>query len=147
MTITAATASTPDTTASPGAVVQALYEAFSRGDMGGMLELIDEQVDWSLQVDAPGGELVSMLRNGIGHDAVRFYFSGVANLEFHVFEPQAFHVADEVVLVELRLDLSHRVTGKRAQIAELHRFVVREGKIVHYRPYLDTAAMIELHRP
>ena len=79
---------TTDTT-SPIDVVQGLYAAFGRGDMEGMLDLIDPDVDWSLQVDAPGGELVPMLRNGRGHGHghVQTYFGGVAELEFHVFEP------------------------------------------------------------
>ena len=88
-----------------------------------------------------------MLRNGRGHDSVLAYFGGVAELEFHVFEPQAFHVDGDKVLVELALDVSHRSTGKRAQLAEIHRFVVRDGKVVHYRPYVDTATLIELFRP
>lgn len=132
--------------ADPVEIIQSLYAAFGRGDMTGMLDLIDPEADWSLQVDAPGGELVPMLRNGRGHDAVQAYFAGVAQLEFHVFEPQAFHVAGDKVLVELALDLSHRTTGKRAQLGEIHRFVVRDGKVVHYRPYVDTATLIDLFR-
>ena len=130
----------------PIEVIEGLYAAFGRGDMTGMLDLIDPDVDWSLQVDAPGGELVPMLRNGRGHDAVQAYFGGVAELEFHVFEPRAFHVDGDTVLVELALDLSHHTTGKRAQLGEIHRFVVRDGKVVHYRPYVDTATLIDLFR-
>jgi DNA-binding CsgD family transcriptional regulator len=60
------------------AVVHGVYAAFSRGDMGAKLELIHRDVDWSIQVHAPGAELVPMFRNGIGCDAVRRHFSGVA---------------------------------------------------------------------
>jgi len=38
-------------------------------------------------------------------------------------------------------------TGKRAVIDELHHWVVRDGLAVRYRPYVDTAALIELFRP
>ena len=137
--------STPSA-AAPLTVVAALYEAFGRGDQEALLALVDPDVDWSLQVDAPGAELVAMLVNGRGHDAVRHYFSGVAALEFHVFEPRAFHLDGDVVLVELALDVSHRETGKRAQLTEIHRFVVREGRVVHYRPFVDTATLIDLYR-
>lgn len=147
MSTTDTMSSTPGVAAGPVDVIQGLYAAFGRGDMAGMLELIDPDADWSLQVDAPGGELVPMLRNGRGHDSVLAYFAGVSQLEFHVFEPQAFHVDGDKVLVELTLDVSHRSTGKRAQLAEIHRFVVRDGTVVHYRPYVDTATLIELHRP
>jgi ketosteroid isomerase-like protein len=147
MTITHSTPSVRATPTEAAAVVQALYAAFGRGDLPGMLALIDPEVDWSIQVDAPGGELVPMFQNGIGHDAVLRYFGGVGELEFHVFEPRAFHVQGNIVLVELVLDFSHRATGRRARIDEIHRFVVRDGRIVHYRPFCDTAAFIELFRP
>ena len=75
------------------------------------------------------------------------YFGGVADLEFHTFAPVRFLTDGDVVLVELELDVSHRGTGKRARFGEVHRFDVRDGRIVRYRPFLDTATLIELHRP
>jgi ketosteroid isomerase-like protein len=133
-------------TSTPLDTITAIYDAFGRNDLDALFDRIDPDVDWSLQVDAPGGELVPMLRNGRGHDTVRRYFAGVAALEFHVFEPRAFHVDGDVVLVELRLDMSHRATGKRAALDEIHHWTVRDGKVVRYRPYLDTATLIEMHR-
>src|SRR5690349_4966818 len=103
-------------------VVGGLYAAFGRGDLPGLLELVDPDVDWSVDVVAPGAELVSMLRNGRGHDAVRGYFAGVADLEFHAFTPHAFHADGDVVLVELSMDVSHRTTGKRARLDEIHHW-------------------------
>lgn len=131
----------------PVDVVGGLYAAFAVGDMDTFLTLVDPDVDWSLQVDALGAsDDVPMLRNGRGHEAVLGYFGGVAHLEFHVFEPHTFHVAGDVVLVELVLDMSHRETGKRARLDEIHRFVVRDGRVVHYRPFTDTAALADLFR-
>jgi len=135
------------TAASPLDVVQGLYAAFGQGDIPGLLALLDPDVDWSIQVDAPGAERVPMLHHGRGHDAALHYFSGVAELEFHVFEPRAFHVDGDVVLVELRLDLSHRTTGKRAQLEEIHHWTVRDGRAVRYRPFVDTATLVEVFRP
>lgn len=145
------TTDTPATAAAhaaddPLSTVQSLYAAFGRGDVTGMLEQIHPQVDWSVEIDAPGAELVPMLHNGTGHDAVLRYFGGVGELEFHTFAPTAFHVIGDVVLVELDLDLSHRATGKRMRMDEIHRFVIREGQIVHYRPFCDTAGLIEVFR-
>ena len=135
------------TTITPLDIVGGIYAAFGRGDIPGILELIDPDVDWSLQVDAPGGELVPMLRNGRGHEAVLGYFGGVADMEIHAFEPHAFHVDGDTVLVEIRMDFTHRTTGKRGRFDEIHHWIVRDGKVVRYRPFLDTAGMIEVHRP
>ncbi len=141
------TTDSPTTTTTPLEVVQTLYGAFGAGDVAAMLELIDPDVDWSLDVAAPGAELVPMFGNGRGHEAVARYFGGVADLEFHTFAPVRFLTDGDVVLVELELDVSHRGTGKRARFGEVHRFDVRDGRIVRYRPFLDTATLIELHRP
>lgn len=136
------TTQTPPST-DPAGVVQQLYAAFGRGDLDAMLALIDEDVDWTLQVDAPGGELVPMFQNGRGHDAVRNYFSGVAQMELHEFSPNHFWVDGNIVIVELVLDFTHRITGKRLRVDEIHRFTLNgAGKIVRYRPYADTAAII-----
>jgi ketosteroid isomerase-like protein len=128
-------------------VVGALYAAFGRGDVAGMLEQVDPDVDWSVEVEAPGAELVPMFRNGRGHDAVLAYFGGVADLEIHAFDPHAFHVAGDTVLVEIRIDFTHRTTGKRGRFDEIHHWIVRDGRVVRYRPFVDTATYIETHRP
>jgi ketosteroid isomerase-like protein len=128
-------------------VVGGLYEAFGRGDMAGLLDLVDPEVDWSVQVDAPGAELVPMFRNGRGHDAVLHYFSGVADMEIHAFEPRAFHPSGDQVLVEITIDFTCRRTGKRGRFDEIHQWVVRDGRVVRYRPYVDTATFIEIWRP
>ena len=136
------------TTASrPVDVVGGLYAAFGRGDIPGILELVDPEVDWSLQVDAPGAELVPMFRNGRGHEAVLGYFAGVADMEIHAFEPRAFHAQGDEVLVEISMDFTCRPTGKRGRFDEIHHWVVRDGLVVRYRPFVDTATFIELWRP
>ena len=72
--------------AGPVDVVQGIHAAFGRGDMPGLFELLHPEIDWSVTVTAPGGELVPMLRHGVGHSAVEHYFGGVGQLEFHTFD-------------------------------------------------------------
>lgn len=139
------TSTTP--TLSPTVTVQGIYGAFGRGDLPGLFELLHPDVDWSVTVTVPGAERVPMLRNGIGHDAARRYFDGVAQLEIHVFEVRRLLVDGDVVVAEIHLDATHRPTGRRAALDELHHWVVRDGRVVRYRPYVDTAALIELFRP
>lgn len=135
-------------TGSPTATVQALYGAFAAGDLDGILAFVHPDVDWSVQVDAPGAERVPMFRNGRGHDAVRHYFSGVADMEFRRFEPLRFAEQGDTVFVELSIEASHRVTGKTTAYEEVHRFRVGpDGRIDAYRPFLDTTRLIELFAP
>lgn len=131
----------------PKETVEALYAAFGAGDRAALLDTIDPDVDWSIQVDAPGAELVPMLRNGVGHEAVDHYFSGVADLDIEIFVPHDMVTDGDTVLARIELAFTHTVTGKRAHLEEMHRFVVRDGRIVLYRPYIDTATLIEAFRP
>ena len=131
----------------PLEVVQGLYAAFGQGDMPGLFALLDPEVDWSSDVQAPGAELVPMLHHGVGLGAVERYFGGVAELEFHAFDVVRMLVDGDVVLVEVHLDCTHRTTGKRAQIDEVHHWTVRNGLAVRYRNHADTATMIEVYRP
>ena len=124
-----------------------VYASFGRGDLPGLLSLLHPEVEWSFTSTAPGADLVPMLRHGIGHDAVTRYFEGVGRLEMHVFEVARLLVDGDTVVAEIHLEASHRSTGARAAIDELHHWTVRDGLVVRYRPYLDTAALIELFRP
>jgi ketosteroid isomerase-like protein len=45
------------------------------------------------------------------------------------------------------MDFTARTSGKRGQFTEIHHWVVRDGRVVRYRPYLDTASFIEVWRP
>jgi ketosteroid isomerase-like protein len=144
------TIKTTNTTATrtPLETVQAVYAAFGDGDMDTLLTYIDADVDWSAQVDAPGGALVPMLQNGRGHGAVLRYFSGVALMDITTFEPRQIVADGDTVLVLISIAFTHRTTGKSVVTDEIHRWVVgADGLIVLYRPFVDTAALIEAFRP
>lgn len=144
---TISTHTTTSPARSPIETVQAIYAAFGRGDIPGLFGLLHPEVDWSTTVSAPGGDLVPMLRHGIGHAAAEHYFGGVAQLEIHVFDVGRILSDGDVVVAEIHLEATHRATTKRASLDELHHWVVRDGQAVRYRPYVDTAALIELFRP
>lgn len=135
------------TTRTPKQTVGALYDAFGAGDIPGLLAFIHPDVDWSLQVDAPDAALVPMFRNGRGHDAVMAYFGGVAQLEFHRFEPKLLLEHGDTVVSLLEMEWTHRTTGKRKAFEEVHVFTVRDGLVTRYRPFLDTATFIDGFRP
>lgn len=149
MTSTTDANATTDSVPGPGSpldVVGGVYAAFGRGDMPGLFALLHPEIDWSVTVTAPGGELVPMLRHGVGHSAVEHYFGGVADLEFHVFDVGGITVDGDEAFAKIHFEATHRKTGKRAVIDEVHHWIVRDGLAVRYRPYVDTAALIELFR-
>ena len=131
----------------PLATVQGIYGAFGRGDLPALFDLLHPEIDWSTTVTAPGAERVPMLQHGTGHAAAEHYFGGVAQLEIHVFDVGRILVDGDVAIAEVHFEATHRATGRRAAIDELHHWIVRDGQAVRYRPYVDTAALIELYQP
>lgn len=131
----------------PVTTVQRTYAAFGERDMPGLLSLIDEEVEWSFDVDAPGAELVPMFRRHRGHDGVRAYLAAVSELEMLAFEPREFLTDGRTVVARLRIHIRHPGTGKDIDLDEIHRYELGEdGRIVRYRPYTDTAGIIEIYR-
>ena len=138
---------TTSTPTEPVTTVQRIYAAFGEGDMPGLLAQIHEDVHWSFEVSAPGGELVPMFRSHRGHVGVQAYLAGVAQLEMLAFEPRQFIVDGRTVLVRLRIHIRHPETGKDVDLDEIHLWEVGEdGRVVRYRPYSDTAGIIDIYR-
>lgn len=128
-------------------IVQSVYASFGRGDVAAVLDLIDDDVDWGRTIQAPGATVVPHLQHGIGKAAAISYFTAVAEtMEFHRFSPHLFATdGAEHVMAVLDLDMTVRTTGARVAFDEVHVFTVRNGKIVRYRPFLDTAQLIEAY--
>lgn len=129
---------------SPAQTIEQMYAAFGRGDIPGLLDLIAEDVDWGRTIAAPGGDVVPHLRGGIGKDVAVAYFTAVGrDMEFHTFAPRLMAAAGDVVLSVIDAELTVRATGKRIRFDEVHEFTVRDGKVVRYRPHVDTAMLID----
>ena len=130
-------------TLSPLDTIQAVYGAFARADIPSLLDLVDDDVDWARDIEFPGGEVVPHLRHGIGKAVATAYFEAVGSgMEIHKFAPRTFAVSGDDVLVVLDVEVTVRATGKRIAFDEVHEFTVRDGRIVRYRPHLDTAQQI-----
>jgi ketosteroid isomerase-like protein len=118
-------------------IVEAAYAAFGRGDISGLLDLVDEHVEWSSPRTLPqGGEYHGKL-------AVAKFFENVGaawdplTLELE----EIGEVGDGVVVGVARLDGTRR-GGEAAGYGSTHVFRVRDGKIVGFREYTDLSAPI-----
>jgi ketosteroid isomerase-like protein len=103
--------------------VRTAYEAFMRGDLGGVAEHFAEDVEWESPDSVPIGGLVS------GRDAVIENFAQIPSLwsSFSV-EPQEYIDAGEHVVVTG----VQRATGPGGSFEAryLHLFKLRGGKVV-----------------
>jgi ketosteroid isomerase-like protein len=128
-------------------VIQEIYAAFGRGDLDAILAAVADEPDWGFDVPehVPGAKAVPFLHHLTSRsDVAETYFGSVAReMEWHAFVPRSFFGSGDEVMTLIDVDFTVRSTGRRVQAQEVHHFTLADGKIVRYRPFLDTATFIE----
>ena len=117
-------------------VVQSAYSAFGRGDIPALLELMTDDIEWTL----PGPAVVPIAGTYKGRDALGEFFAKLgANIEFQKFEPRQFVAEGNLVLVLGSEQGIAKATGKSFSSEWVHAMTVRDGKVSTFRAYIDTA--------
>lgn len=120
-------------------VVQALYDAFGRGDMPAILDTLAEDIDW-LFVGQPAD--VPFAGHRHGHDQMIEFFTIVAQTcEVLEWGPDEMIAAGDKVVSLGHERVKVKATGRVVESAWAHVFTVENGKIVRLREYYDTATM------
>jgi ketosteroid isomerase-like protein len=123
--------------------VQQMYAAFGRGDMSVLLNGFSDDVDW----EYAGPSNIPICGSRRGREQVARFFQALGEtLETLQFEPQKFIAqGDEVVVLGHE---RHRVksTGCIFEGDWVQVFTLREGKVIRYREYGDTAALVAAFR-
>ncbi len=127
------------------ATVQSLYEAFGRGDIPSILEMLSPDIDWEHDAVDHG---IPWLKAGRGREHVAGFFSEAAKLQFHLFAPEAFLADGRHVAVFVRHDVTNTTTGKRFAGVEIHYWTFDdEGRIARMKHFVDTAQHREAASP
>ena len=122
-------------------VLQDLYAAFGRGDMPGILNLLDENVDWYFNGRSSD---IPFAGRWQGHAKIVDFFSTVAQTcEVLEFGPNEIIPMGEHILSLGHERVRAKTTKRVFESDWAHIFTVRDGKIVKLREYYDTAAMAE----
>jgi uncharacterized protein len=121
-------------------VVQGGYAAFGRGDIPSLLSMLDDNVEWK----TPGAADLPTAGTRRGQAEVAEFFGKVNELfDFEAFEPQSFMAdGDRVVVLGTN---RYKVKGGSGQsLTEdwCHIFTIKNGKIVSFQEYLDTAPFV-----
>ena len=122
---------------SPLAIVQEVYQAFGRGDIPALLDLLADEVDWKF-VGSPRIPYSGLRRNA--QEVARFFEEVAQADDIHVFEPREFIDAGESVVVLGFERYTARVEGTTFESEWVHVFTVRHGKVTRWRGFYDTAA-------
>ena len=124
--------------------VQGLYAAFQRGDFTAFLNTLADEVEWFV----PGPQqILSWAGLRKGREQVAQFFTEYAQAaEIQQFEPREFIAQGErVVVLRYRRDRV-KATGRTFESEWAQVFSLRAGKIMSFRGYIDTAAVVTAFR-
>ena len=122
------------------ATVMAMYEAFGRGDVGFILDNLDDDVEWD---HGQGDHGIPWLRPRRGRDDVAGFFAVLGeSLAFEVFEPREPLTNGNQVVVPVRAKARVLATGRYIdEDPELHLWTFgADGRVTGFRHFADTAA-------
>jgi uncharacterized protein len=129
-------------TSEPGiAVVRGFNEALTRGDVPGMLDFLDPEVEWRAPESVPWGGTFH------GHEGFREFLGRLSEqpAEFRRELGQYLDVGDHVVVL-LRQMGRPRGGSAEYDVPEVHVRTVRDGKVVDFEGYFDTATVLRTLR-
>jgi ketosteroid isomerase-like protein len=121
-------------------IVRSGYEAFARGDIEGVLEIMDPEVEW-----APALAPLLGVEPVRGKDALRRFLSEDLASGFDDFEARALSIEDlgESVLVHTHFAARGRASGVPVSLEAFSLIKLRHGKTISYRDYETRAASLE----
>jgi ketosteroid isomerase-like protein len=123
-------------------LIRALYDAFGRGDVKAILDNLDPSIEWVSNGDGKvipwGGKRAGVM------GAASFFQSLADNLEFEIFEPHQFFDSGDTVTVLGRTRARVKKGGAGIFDCEwAHIFTLRNGKLIRFQEFYDTAAIID----
>ena len=122
----------------PTDVVNAIYDAFKRGDIPYILGQIAPGAIWQQSATLPwGGDY----RGAEG--AGEFFQKLDANMETLGFEPRENVVIGDEVYSFGSYTGRSRKTGRSASSDWMFRWRVKDGKVASWQSYIDTAALLK----
>lgn len=125
-------------------VIKQIYEAFGRGDIAFVLNVLADDVVFSHP--RPDHIPWGGVRRG-KRAAAEFFAALAAGVDIEKFEVREF-VADNDKVVVLGWErMRVKATGRRYETNWVHVWAVKNGKVTGFEDYNDTAAIVEALRP
>jgi len=122
-------------------LIRKVYEAFARGDVPAVVGAMDSNIEWRQAENNPYRPDGSPW---FGPDAIlQELFMKLAGDWGGTFAvtPKKFTDGGDTVVTEGRYTGTWAATGKKIDAQFCHVFRVRDGKIIHFQQYTDTAQL------
>jgi ketosteroid isomerase-like protein len=121
----------------PIEVIQSVYDAFRKGDIAQILSLVSPTATWRQSKSLPwGGDYTG------NQGAAEFFRKLAAEMDTTLFEVKENIEAGNEVFSFGRYEGRSRHTGQTGGGDFMFRWRVRDGMIVCYESYIDTAAIL-----
>jgi len=120
--------------------VKDAYAAFGRGDVATILSMLAPDVSWELEAPAE----ISFAGIRKGPEAVKGFFQAIANDHGDLkLEINEWLSSADAVATFGRYKCTIKKTSKYVDAPVAHLFKFRDGRIVRFVDYTDTAAYLE----
>ena len=122
--------------------VKNAYAAFKQGNIPELINTLSPEIEWI----TPGTSGIPQAGTHRGHDGVGHFFQMVGQtLNFTAFEPQTYVAEGDVVMVTGYYEGTVKTTGKPFKADWAMSFTFRNGKVVKFEEYTDTAKFVEAY--
>jgi ketosteroid isomerase-like protein len=118
-------------------VIEAVYEAFGRGDVAAITAAVTDDVDWASDTSSTAAPWYGPHRGKAGVQAFFQEFGGA--MDVTEFEPISFAANDTEVNTVVRIGATRRSNGRSISMNLHHHFVLCDGLITYYRGSEDSA--------
>jgi uncharacterized protein len=121
--------------------VQAMYEAFGRGDVPTILSYLDEDIAWDQDTPSFG---LPWYEARQGRAAIPQFFEALANsVDLYKFEPLNFLEGGNQVAGVINVGLEVKRTGKRVEDIEVHLWTFGpSGKVTRFAHVMDRHSQV-----
>ena len=121
-------------------VVSGVYQAFGRGDVPAVLGAMADDIEWHEADGMPYGGVYH------GPEAVAQNVFGplIEDIPDFALAPEQFIPSGDTVAVVTRYTGIGKATGKELDLPVVHVWEVRNGEIVQFRQFADTAKFLEV---
>jgi ketosteroid isomerase-like protein len=120
-------------------LLQRAYDAFARGDIGSVLDVMTDDVQFVVAENSPyyrGTPYVG--KQEIGE---KLFARVPEEWDGYRIEVERLQDAGEVAIARIRYRGTYKATGRTMAAQAVHIWTMRDGKLAKLEQYADTAAM------
>ncbi|HEY9230610.1 MAG TPA: nuclear transport factor 2 family protein [Blastocatellia bacterium] len=124
-------------------IVHQAYANFKSGDIAALLAMLSEDVQWQL----PEIEDLPFAGKRQGPEQVGQFFASLSELQDNLeFTPQSFTAQGDKVVAQGHYRWRVKATGREYGADWAHVFTIRDGKVVDFHEYTDSAAVVAAYQ-